>query len=352
MNLELRLQKFTVPMINDSILTSQLVYGNEKSKISPNAPVTTDTYIKNKHLGNPVKESLVIQLVQKEQIRGHIFLIERCFIFHGLQKPVLVASDLVSKVDIPGAGILIYRKALQYCKENNVPLLNFSNNKSDQIYSQIMKMKPTVELDFQLGFFNYKSLLLNLIRNKKSETNEQKVYLESDPCLHYKNLSFQVVSEFTESIDEFLETLEKKHFCLGRRDSKILNWRFNSANQLNYLRILIIKEEKIVGYLVVCERLIKGKNLLVIIDFVILVLNSVEIRNLQKVLKKLYPNALACLWISNSHHTQKDLTKFKGLFVPKKFSPERVKFYLSTADESFKSSLKNAHLTLFDTDIL
>jgi hypothetical protein len=349
--IKVTLQKYSLFRIKESIETAKLVYGSERGKDTANSPVTSTAYLENKHLHNPTNESLIIQFLQDEDIRGHIFLIERGFILDGELNPVLVASDLVSKADIPGASIIIYRKALQYCKENDVPFLNFSNKKSDQIYSQIMKMIPVVELDFQLGNFNYKALLLNLIRHKRIEKNEKSYFHKSDGSLDNENLTYRIIPKFTDSIDTFLESLEKKNISFGKRDSKILNWRFNSANQLHYARILIIRDGKICGYLVVCERLIKEKRLLVIVDFVIWMLNSREIRKLRKTLNKLFPNSIACLWVSNSQHTQKNLGNFKGFTVPKRLSPERLKFYLSSNDERFKLGLREAHLTLFDTDI-
>jgi hypothetical protein len=126
-------------------------------------------------LRNPINESLIIQFVQKGQTRGHIFLVERYFIFNGTKESILVASDLVSKSDIPGSSLIIYKKALQHCKENKIALLNFSNKYSDQIYSQIMKIEPTLELDFQLGNFNYMEFFRILIKKLGFQTREKKI---------------------------------------------------------------------------------------------------------------------------------------------------------------------------------
>ena len=339
-------------MIKDSIDTSQLVYGNEESKISPNAPVTTKTYIENKHLHNPIKASLVIQLVQKGQIRGHIFLIERGFIFDGEQYPILVASDLVSKADIPGAGLIIFRKALQHCKASNKPLLNFSNKNSDKIYSQLMKVKPVIELDFQVGNFNLKSLYLFFSKRTKFPFNSSAFFVSTKENIVLKNLKIRTTPEFDKTIDAFFEKLEKENTFFGRRSSEILNWRFNISNEIVYTKILIYKEEEVVGYMVLCERVFRGISLLMIVDYIFWNLNRFEIQKIKGMLKKAYPGSIACLWASNLVHKNRALGKFIGLTVPRRFSPERIKFYLSGGDEGFEENLKKSHITLFDTDIL
>jgi hypothetical protein len=352
MIIEVTTEKFDVTKVKESIETSQLVYGNEKNKITANAPVTSRMYIENKHLHNPIKGSIVIQLVQREQIRGHIFLIERCFVFDGEQQPILVASDLVSKVDIPGASLIIFRKAVQHCKDRNIPLVNFSNKDSDKIYSQIMRIEPVIELDFQLGYFNLRSIFLILRKQLNFQSEPALVLISNKVKVIDKKLKIRLIPDFDESIDAFFGKLEKENVFFGKRSSEILNWRFNPSNEIDYARILISREEIVVGYLVLCERTFKGLRFLMIVDYVMWNLSTIEIYRIKKELKKAYPGAAACLWSSNLLHKNRALGKFKGLTIPRRFSPERVKFYLSGGSNSLKMNLKKAHLTLFDTDIL
>ena len=352
MTIEVTTHIFDFSRIKESIETSQLVYGSESKKITANAPVSSKAYIENKHLYNPMKRSLVIQLVQKGKIRGHIFLIERCFVFNGEKHPILVASDLVSKVDIPGASLIIFRKAMQTSQANNIPLLNFSNKDSDKIYSQLMKVEPVIELDFQLSYFNLKSLFLILSKKLNFQSESSIVFMNNKVKTLNKNLKIRLIPDFDKTIDVFFEKLEKNSVFLGKRSSKILNWRFNPSNEIDYARILISREETVIGYLVVCERTFKGLRLLMIVDYIMWNLSTIEIYKIKKELKKAYPGAVACLCSSNLLHKNRVLGKFKGLTIPRRFSPERVKFYLSGGSESLQMNLKKAHLTLFDTDIL
>jgi hypothetical protein len=352
MNIEVTTNEFNLSRVEESIETSRLVYGNENKKITANAPVTSRAYIENKHLHSPIKRSLVIQLVQKGKIRGHIYLIERCYSFNGEQHPILVASDLVSKADIPGASLIIFRKAMQNSRANNIPLLNFSNKDSDKIYTQIMKVEPVIELDFQLGCFNLKSLYGILSKDLKPQSNDFISFNGEKVMTSNSNLEIRLIAEFDTAIDSFFERLERESVFLGKRSSKILNWRFNPSNEIDYARILILKRETVVGYLVVCERFFKGVRLLVIVDYVLWNLSAIEIYKIKKQLKKAYPGAIACLWTLNRLDKNRALSNFKGLTVPRFFSPERVKFYLSGGSDVFKENLKRAHLTLFDTDIL
>jgi hypothetical protein len=352
MTIEVTTNIFDLSRVKESIETSQLVYGNESKKVTANAPVSSRAYIENKHLYNPMNRSLVIQLVQKRKIRGHIFLIERCFVFNGEQHPILVASDLVSKADIPGASLIIFRKAMQYCKIHNIPLVNFSNKDSDKIYSQIMKIEPVIEIDFQVGYLNLKSLFVILNKQLNFQSKSSMIFITNKVKILNKNLEIRLIPQFDKTIDTFFEKLEKDNIFFGKRSSKILNWRFNPTNEIDYARILIFREEIVVGYLVVCERAFKGLKLLIIVDYVMWNLNTIEIYRIKKELKKAYPGAAACIWSSNLLHNNRVLGKFKGLTIPRRFSPERVKFYLSGGSEKFQMNLKKAHLTLFDTDIL
>ncbi len=352
MNFNVTTHIFDLSKVEESIETSQLVYGNENYKVTPNAPVTSRAYIENKHLHSPIKESFVIQLVQEGKIRGHIFLIERCYLFNDKQLPILVASDLVSKADIPGASLLIFRKAIQISKSSNIPLLNFSNKDSDKLYSEIMKVEPVVELDFYLGCFNLKSLFGILNENLRLQSHNSTVLKRGKVKVAHKNLEVQLITEFDTNIDNFLEKLESEGIFFGQRSSKILNWRFNPSNEIDYARILIMKKETVVGYLVVCQRFFKGLKILMIVDYVFWNLGAIEVYKIKKLLKRAYPRATACVWTSNRLHKNKALGDFKGLRVPKSILPERVKFYLSGASDDFKENLKRAHLTLFDTDIL
>ena len=352
MKIEIKAEEFSILKVNETIETSQLVYGDEKSKLTANAPVTSAAYIENKHLLNPIAKSTVINLVQNEKVRGHIFLIERCFVFGGKCEPIIVASDLVSKANIPGSGVIIFRKAIKLCEDKKVPLLNFSNKDSDLIYSQILKIDPVIELDFQVGNINLKALLFSLIRKPKIQIKSHEPKASNKLMDKKRNFGIQIVSAFDFLIDDFLGKIENEDTYFGKRSSRILNWRFNSANGLDYHRILVKRDFEIVGYLIVCKRIFKGIKLLIIVDFVLLKLDSRERRELQKKLKKVYSDTCACLWVSNLNHTQGKFGKFRGLTIPRMLSPIRVKFYLSGSDESFKKSLKSAFLTLFDTDLL
>jgi hypothetical protein len=352
MKIEIKTMKFSPSQVREAIETSKLVYGDETDQIKPNAPVTCSPYVENKHLLNPLDRSIVIQLVQNDQVRGHIFLLERLFVFRHKQEQILVASDLVAKTNFPGSSLVLFRKAMSHCEDKKIPLLNFSNKESDLIYSKIMKIKPVIELDFKLGNFNLKSLFLNLniIRNSLIVRHLSKT--SSKPGHIQGNLQTQVVSEFNFLIDDFLDKLENHSICFGKRSSKILNWRFNKSNELDYDRILIYKGKEIVGYLVVCKRILKGIKFLIIVDFVLWQLNRKEKKNIQRVLKRMYSDTFACLWASNLQDTQMMLGKFSGFVLPRMFLQSRVKFYLSGGDENFERSLKFSFLTLFDTDIL
>lgn len=352
MNFKVTSHIFDLLKVEESIETSQLVYGNENNKVTPNAPVTSRAYIENKHLLSPIKESLVIQLVQEGKIRGHIFLIERYYFFNDEQHQILVASDLVSKADVPGASLLIFRKAIQIGKSNNIPLLNFSNKESDKIYSEIMKVKPIIELNFQLGCLNLKSFCGILNKDLKPYSKNSILFNGGKVKIARRNLELRLISEFDTVIDSFFERLEREGTFLGKRSSEILNWRFNPANEIDYARFLILRKEEVVGYLVVCERSFKGLRLLVIVDFILWNLSAIEIYRIKKQIKKAYPHTSACLWISNRIQKNRALGNFKGLTVPRFISPERVKFYVFGGSEVFKENLKTAHLTLFDTDIL
>ena len=352
MNIEVTTNVFDLSKVEESIETSQLVYGSENNKVTANAPVASRAYIENKHLYSPIKRSLVIQLAQNGKIRGHIFLIERCYSLNGEKHPILVASDLVSKADIPGASLIIFRKAIQNSQAEKIPLLNFSNQDSDKIYSEIMKVEPVVELDFHLGCFNLKSLFYTVNQYLRPHSNFSIVLNGEKVKIAHKNLEIRLISEFDTVIDSFFENLERESISLGLRSSKILNWRFNPSNEIDYARILIFKKETVVGYLVVCERLFMGLKLLVIVDSILWKLGAIEIHKIKKALKKAYPGATAFLWTSNQLQNNRALGNFKGLMVPRSISPDRVKFYLSGASDEFKENLKRAHLTLFDTDIL
>lgn len=352
MNIEVTTNIFDLSRVEESIETSQLVYGNENNKVSSNAPVSSRAYIENKHLHSPIQRSLIIQLVQKGKIRGHIFLIKRGYSFDGKQHPILVASDLVSKADIPGASLIIFRKAIQNSQTSNIPLLNFSNKDSDKIYSQIMKVEPVIELNFHLGCFNFKSFFEIFSRELKPQSHDSIVLNGEKVKIIHKNLELRLISEFDTVIDSFFHRLERQNIFLGQRSSKILNWRFNPSNEIDYARILILKKETVVGYLVVCEKLFMGLKLLVIVDYILWNLKVIEIYKIKKALKKAYPGAAACLWTSNRIHKNRALGNFKGLVVPRSISPERVKFYLSGGSDDFQENLKKAYLTLFDTDIL
>jgi len=351
-NTKINIEEFSISKIVEAIETSQLVYGNEEDKIRANAPVTSREYLQNKHIDNPVKNSLVIQLVQKEQIRGHIFLVRRCFVFDSQQFPILVASDLVSKADFPGASLIIFRKALQQSKANNFALLNFSNKDSDKIYTQILKIKPVVELDFQLWYLSIDSLFRILIKPFKLQTNIAPIFVSDNEKVVHKNVKIQFVPRFDESIDPFFEKLEKEEIYFGKRSSKILNWRFNPSNEILYNRVKILKEGSIAGYLVVCERTFIGIRILLIVDSIICNLSTFEIHRIKREIMKSSPGVVACFCVSNLLHKNRALGKYKGLTIPRRFLPERVKFYLSNGDETLHNNFKKSHLTLFDTDIL
>ncbi len=352
MNIEIKTEEFNVSKIDEAIETSQLVYGDTEGKIKSNAPVTSREYVENKHIDNPIKNSLIIQLLQKELIRGHLFLVRRCFVFDNKQIPILVASDLVSKADIPGASLIIFRNAIQESKASDFPLLNFSNRGSDKIYAQVLKTKPVLELDFQLLSFSIKSLFAILIKSSNFQFNASSICIGDKEKVIDKNFSIRFVGKFDESIDTFFERLEHEGICFGKRSSKILNWRFSPSNEILYDRVMILKEGVVVGYLVVCKRVFNGLRILIIVDSIIWNLNTVEIHKIKREIMKSSPRVVACLWASNLLHKNRELGKFKGLTIPRRYLPERVKFYLWGGDDSLHNNFKKSYLTLFDTDIL
>jgi hypothetical protein len=350
--IEIKIEDFDCSKVNQAIETSELVYGSEMNKIAANAPVTSPAYIENKHLNNPIKNSTIVKLVQDKEIRGHLFLIERIFIFNGLQNSILVASDLVSKANFPGASLAIFRKAVQFSNERGIPLINFSNKDSDKIYTHMMKMEPVIELDFELSVPNLKVLFNGIAKQIKYKSNSSAAHLNSNTKIIDKNLMIRSIPEFDETINYFIAKLENEDIFLGKRNSEILNWRFNPSNENRYARILIIKKQEVTGYLVVCERVVKGIKILMIVDYLIWNLSKPQIKMIEKELKRSYSNVMAYLWCSNLNHKNQTLGKFVGFTIPKRLLPGRVKFYLSGDDKNFRENLEKTHLTLFDTDIL
>jgi hypothetical protein len=352
MNSKILLDVFKEVEIPKSIEINSLVYGSGQHKEFANAPVTDIDYIRNKHLNNPLGFSTRIVIQENDSNTGQIFVIPRAFCLKGEIYQFMVASDLVSKSKIPGGGVILFKETRKLARLQKKPLLNFSNKKSDRIYSSILKMEPILELDFNLlnlkihKIFLVKSLLLlkNQITPKNQDINECE--------LNKKMLKFEKMENFDERIEVFLRNLIEGEENLGFRSSKILNWRFHSSNNVEYTKLLIQRDGEVKGYVVLCEKDYKGMQFGVIVDSILVDFDRKELKIIKKKLLDILPRAIGIIGVRNKESKCSIISQFGGISIPKKFLPNRVKFYLSNSDGHLIDYFKRAHLTLFDTDIL
>jgi hypothetical protein len=335
--------------IEEVVSTSSLVYGKGDDKEIPNNPVLEVPYIVNKHLSSPLGNSILIQFFEDNKCAGHIFLQKRSLMAGQSIIPVFVASDLVSKTISPAGGLILFREAIKYSASTETPLINFSNKKSDPLYSKILKKPPLLELDFRVQKLNYK-LAFNLLGFKLYERLHQdnsfavRNHWKKDP------VELIEVACFDTNVEICVSLMEEMHE--SNRDFALLNWRFHPQNRIEYKRYLLKIGNLTHGYLVLCERTILKFRFSIILDYV----GCGSLRTKKKeILKSIFrsnPSSIGVISISNSGSRCGCFINTGGYLVWKKFLPNRVKFYFHGLSKEEELETAGSHLTLFDTDIL
>jgi hypothetical protein len=329
---------------------SALVYGHSAEKKLPGNPVLSMEYFKNKHLDSPFGESIYIRKVEDDLMVGHIFLQKREFLNYGKTCVVLQASDLVSKSNRPLGGVKLFNKAKSISKESSIPFINLSNNDSNNIYERFLKMQPIVELDFRVALLN-----LNFANSyqRKEILNFGSILLRHiRKILIGKVYQFRIVDEFNEEIDRILNTSIEKCELIGKRNSKIINWRFNKANQKEYIRFQVTFKKEIVGYFVFTTAHYLDKEIVVLVDFFVNKPSKrLGIAALHYVAQA-FSGANFFLVPCNTNSLMAIKTfRFSSLKVPRRFVPQRIPFYVTESNSNLSGALPRSHVTLFDTDI-
>jgi hypothetical protein len=262
-----------------------------------------------------------------------------------------VASDLVSKSKTPGGGIFLFKEAQRLTKSQKKPLLNFSNIKSERIYSSILRIQPILELDFSILSFNFRNTVvpkkISLLKNRNtSQTKNINII--------YKNrrIEFEKIETFDARTEKFLREKIPIEENIGYRSSDILNWRFTDSNKQKYTRLLIQMSGEIIGFTVLSEKIYMKRKFAVIVDSIVVNSNQKQMKLIKNKLLDIFPYVSAIIEIRNRNSESSVISQFRGLNVPRKLLPERIRFYLSNIDPNLISYFNRAHLTLFDTDIL
>lgn len=329
---------------------SSLVYGYGEGKKLPGNPVLSIEYFRNKHLNSPSGESIYIRKFEDDVVVGHIFLQKREFLKCG--KPFLsfYASDLVSKSNRPLGGVQLFKKAKSISEEFSSPFINLSNNDSKNIYERFLKMRPKIELDFRVAPLNLN--FTNFAQIKRVFDFGSEFVRRIANQLIGDIYQFSTIDEFNEELDRFLDANIGESELIGRRNSRIINWRFNATNQKDYFRVQVTSKKEVIGYFVFTTTNFFGKEIVVLVDFFV---NRPSIRlglALLNYAAHVFPSANLFLVPCNMNsEIAKRTFGFSTFRVPGRLIPQRIPLYVTDSNSILSGALMRSHLTLFDTDI-
>jgi hypothetical protein len=342
-------ESFEKVKIEEVLSTSRLVYGKSDDKEIPNNPVLEVPYVVNKHLSNPLGNSILIQFIEDNVCNGHLFLQKRSLMVGQSVFPVYVASDLVSRTISPAGSLILFREAMKISSSTKTPLVNFSNKNSDPLYSKILRKPPLLELDFRVQKINY-NLVFNSLRFKLYEKLRQYHFFTKRH--HWKKDPVELieVASFDTNFETCLDLKEEME--ASNRGFISLNWRFHPHNRIEYKRYLLKIGSTTHGYLVLSERTILKCRFLIVLDYVGCPALKTKKKEILISTFRNNSNSLGVVSISNSGSRCECFINSGGYLVWKKFLPNRVKFYFHGLSQEEEVEAAGAHLTLFDTDIL
>jgi hypothetical protein len=344
-------KKFALSEVDSAIRVSSLAYSETEKGKEPGNPVLSTLYVTNKHLKSPFGVSIYIYLREGQKKVGHIFLQNRKFIKDGVETDYLLASDLVSKSSLPLGAVKLFKKAITIAEEAGLPLVNFSNNDSSAIYDKMLKMTPSEEFVFRICLTNIMFSKSKYIRSTLRVFSE--TIRRTRGLFIARQFSFRIIENFTVDLDQCLEKILNEYSFIGYRNSKILNWRFNSSNLQEYVKLQVYSEEELQGYFIFCKREIGGQSIIVLVDFLVLKPSRrVGVAAIYQA-SKLFPDSNFLVIPSNRNSNSiTKLFKFHTLVVPKYFVPQAVPIYITDRASQTELPKIGSHITFFDTDLL
>jgi hypothetical protein len=172
-------------------------------------------------------------------------------------------------------------------------------------------------------------------------------------CKNTNGIQIEEIKQFDERFDRSWEKISKDYKAIQVRDSAFLNWRFFQCPHLKYRAFAAVKNNEILGYIVLRDEIYKKKHIGHIVD----IFFDVSKSNILKVLMNAGIAALrraGCntikMVVPSSHKILTDLLQSRSFIVCRQ---KDSIFKNKTGDNQEDSIIKNPanwHLTNADSD--
>ena len=315
--------------------------------------VSNVDFIRNKHLDNPDGSSLLLELVESDEVTGRIVVLNRRSNSSTVGELVGNPVDLLSISKGPFGGISLYREAIR--KNQLVSCHGFfhtSNPKSEIFYRNALRMKPIFELD-------YRGLLISLpmrgfhflVLNGLLQAANAGIIALLKIIAGKSNVAISKVNDYKDDMLSEIPINQDDQFLF--RDAARLNWRFKSIKGLpTYDKYIFSRANRSLGYLVTREINQNGFVGVVIVDYLFDSMSFRELANVYLALFKEAGNANLIFTIGNfKNQKQKVLFTYPFVRIPKRFRPQAFPIY-TPQSEAVPSLSINSYFTLFDLDVM
>ena len=330
----------------------QRVYGFKKIH-EYGAPIFIPELAQNKILANPSGETHCFHFKENNKYGGAILLQERVIYINNQYTQAFYPTDLATDSNTPLLSVALFKSVQEYATSQAATLYNTSNNKSDPIYSRILKKKSSFDLDYRiLPISNPQEKVLSRAITRIFKIASKIIGILLHIFQTFSSGELIEICRFDEKVDALLSDFSLNENSRGERNSKQLNWRFASHKNYNYHIYYLMKGTRLNGYVVVKQLDFDGIAAIAIVDFV---MHEVSFLDWVKVfwsLKIRFPNSnLIMIFANFKNKSIRKQLRHLVLRVPSRFKPQSFPIYFEPADKLDCQSIEKMYFTTFDIDM-
>jgi hypothetical protein len=243
----------------------------------------SEDYFRWKYLSNPEGEVIAFEAFdpEKNKVAAFYGVMPEAYIIDGQEVRIYQSMDTMTHPEYRNRGLFIKLANMTYdyvCEKDGSALF-IGIPGSNSFYGFVKKLHWENPINIRYIFNNTLYLRLRLLFSNDA------------------SVSTEEVSEFDSSVNEIFNSHEGRCLVSKKLNSEILNWKFSMHPIYQFLKFIIIKEDKIVGVSIVEKN---GKNIRIILYKDMDTSGSIQ-RLFIKEIAKRFSNHVLFTWESNGN---------------------------------------------------